>query len=151
MRDKILAVVGILFAVITVSAGMYIVSQLPDEPQSSSSSMAASAVKIQIPADFSGTWVSSTEEPRMTAKISGDRIEIMLNNGSSKAGYWYGTWETPHDKVNHVLSKAVDGGENGGQLYLSSAPDKDFLLEGGAIKFQFAAFGSETQVVLQRA
>ena len=137
------------FALLAVIVAAGVLWFLPEDATISSITTQTSAVKVQMPVDLSGEWVST--ESKSGTKFYGHvknntmHVEMYANDGYT--GLWYGTFDILQVGQSTLVSKAIDDPNH---FVLSSAKTKDFLYQKGSLVFEFTVMGTRTTIEMKR-
>lgn len=106
--------------------------------------------------DLTGTWQQSGTESAdsyQEAVISGDTIEIywVSDEENTRSLYWAGSYEAPKEPTDSYSWDSVNDKEKTDSALLASGDDtKTFTLEGGLLHYSVSAFGTTTEMKLEK-
>jgi len=144
MLSKLLASLGVLVAIVTLSAC----------GSSHTTSTQLAATKANVSVDLNGTWHQSNVGIRgitMVAHIADGSIEIDMKLNDESGIYWVGDFAPP-PAVSNSSEVTSDGDVETMSLDILASQDltKTFTYNNGELSFPFSIMGESTVVQLSK-
>lgn len=103
------------------------------------------------PHTLEGTWVSTQDEPSLTATIQPNEVSIMWTAGSTTSLYWQGTFPSSGQAVDGTTIVSVGDKEALSKSLLGSLGEtKEFTYKDGKLQFSLTVLGVAQTIRLER-
>jgi hypothetical protein len=103
---------------------------------------------LELPlVQLDGEWMAEANGSKLVGTVHDETIRIVMQNEGYEMAYWHGTFRTADSPGATILSTLV---ETPGELVMSSATEKNFVVQENTISFELTAMGMTTTVIMNR-